>query len=245
MRGLKMKFKVVEQKYRELLENIVEYFKNSEDSIHKARNEVKVIVYDNTTLVIKSFKIPHIINRVAYTFFRDSKAKRSYENSLKIIEFVPKPIGYIEFHKNFLLNQSYFVSENFKYDFTIREPLLDAKFEDRVNIFKKFANFTYKLHEKGILHLDYSPGNILIKKENDRYIFKLVDINRMRFIDLDVKERLKNFSKLWAEDSDLDIIIDEYIKLSNLDIKKPKMIAQRYSHIHKKRVNAKNRRKGR
>ncbi len=240
-----MKFKVVEQKYRELLENIVEYFKNSEDSIHKARNEVKVIVYDNTTLVIKSFKIPHIINRVAYTFFRDSKAKRSYENSLKIIEFVPKPIGYIEFHKNFLLNQSYFVSENFKYDFTIREPLLDAKFEDRVNIFKKFANFTYKLHEKGILHLDYSPGNILIKKENDRYIFKLVDINRMRFIDLDVKERLKNFSKLWAEDSDLDIIIDEYIKLSNLDIKKPKMIAQRYSHIHKKRVNAKNRRKGR
>ena len=39
------------------------------------------------------------MNQVVYSYFRDSKAKKSYENSLKIEKFVPKAFGYIEFYK--------------------------------------------------------------------------------------------------------------------------------------------------
>lgn len=197
--------------------NIQQHFKDATNSIHKARNEIKIIEYDKQKLVIKSFKVPHFINKVVYTFFRDSKAKKSYENSIRIKEFVPTPIGYIEFKKFGLMHDSYFISENFNYDFTIREPLLNENFENREMIFKAFAKFSHQLHEEKIFHLDYSPGNILIKKENEEYIIKIVDINRMKFKILTLDERLKNFSKLWAKDKDMKVIVKEYAKIVNED----------------------------
>ncbi|MGE3613465.1 MAG: hypothetical protein AB7G20_08335 [Sulfurimonas sp.] len=239
-----MHFQSIDDHYLSLLKNIQNYFNTSQDSIHKARNEIKIIDFEDESLVVKSFKIPNIINKIVYTFFRDSKAKKSYENSIKIESFVPKPIGYIEFKKFGLIHESYFVSKNFKYDFTIREPLLQADFKDKEEVFKAFAKFTYQLHEQGIFHLDYSPGNILIKKENESYIFKIVDINRMVFKHLSLDERLKNFAKLWAKDEDLKIIIKEYSKLIESDEKGCIRIAIKESQAHKDRKNAKKRLRG-
>lgn len=239
-----MKFESIHDRYTVLLKNIKEYFEISHNSIHKARNEIKTIEFNGEDLVVKSFKIPNIINRVVYTFFRDSKAKKSYQNSIKIIDFVPKPIGYIEFKKFGLINESYFISENFEYDFTIREPLVNSDFLDKEEIFKAFAEFTCRLHEEGIFHLDYSPGNILIKKDIKGYIFKIVDINRMEFKPLGLDERLKNFSKLWAKEEDLEIIVKEYAKLSKSDESSCVKIALTYSQAHKNRKNAKKRLRG-
>ncbi len=228
--------------YSTLLENIRVYFKDATHCIHKARNEIKVLPFNNKNVVVKSFKIPHIINKIAYTFFRDSKAKKSYINSQKIVDFVPNPIGYIEFSKFGLLHDSYFISEEFKYDFTIREPLLDDNFKDKELIFKQFATFTNELHQKGIEHLDYSPGNILIKYNKDGYIFKIIDINRMKFGYLNYKQRLQNFAKLWAKDDDLKIIIKAYAK--DIDIDEALKIALLASQKHKDKKNLKKRLKG-
>lgn len=239
-----MKLKSINEQYMPLLKNIQSYFKNSNNSIHKARNEIKIIDFENESLVVKSFKIPNIINKIVYTFFRDSKAKKSYENSIKIMDFVPKPIGYIEFKKFGFIDESYFVSENFKYDFTIREVLKDTNFPERGKIFKDFAKFTYELHESSIFHLDYSLGNILIKKIDDAYIFKIVDINRMQFKELSIDERLKNFSKLWAKDEDLIFIVNEYVKFIKGDNDSCVKIALKYSQAHKDRKNFKKRVRG-
>ena len=143
-----------------------------------------------------------------------------------------------------MLDESYFVSEKFDYTFTIREPLLDINFPNKNDILKAFAKFTFDLHEAKIFHLDYSPGNILIKKENDNFIFKIVDINRMKFLDINIDLRLKNFSKLWAKDEDLEVIIKEYAKISgnNEDIAIKKALS--YSHSLKARKNFKKRLKG-
>ncbi|PCJ29074.1 MAG: hypothetical protein COA99_19870 [Moraxellaceae bacterium] len=197
--------------FTDFLLNIKNYFSVSSETIHKARNELKIIHHNDLDTVVKSFKVPHLLNRIIYTFFRDSKAKKSYEHSLKIVPYTPNPIGYIEFYKTSLLSESYFVSEKFNYDFTIREPLLEANFKDRNEVFKAFARFTLELHNANIFHNDYSPGNILIKKENDLYSFKIVDINRMKFFELDENTRAKSFSKLWASDEILTIITTEYI----------------------------------
>jgi len=218
-------------------------FNSSTKSIHKARNELKIINIQNISCVVKSFKVPNIINQIAYSFFRDSKAKKSYEYSLKIGDFAPKPIGYIEFYRFGLLQNSYFISEEFQYDFTIREPLLDKDFPHRDEIFKAFAKFTLKLHDNNIFHHDYSPGNILIKEENNEYIFKIVDINRMTFHPLSEDERAKNFSQLWASDEILKTIATEYTKHYKCsDDFIDKVLT--YSHKHKKRKNFKKRLKG-
>ncbi|MBN2782162.1 MAG: hypothetical protein JXQ66_02860 [Campylobacterales bacterium] len=229
--------------FNEFLQNIKTHFASNPDTIHKARNELKIISFNDTATVVKSFKIPNIINQVVYSFFRDSKAKKSYEYSLKIGDFTPKPIGYIEFYSSYLLKESYFVSEKFEYDFTIREPLLDDNFDDKDGILRAFARFSLKLHDAGIFHKDYSPGNILIKKDASGYIFKVVDINRMGFFELSIDDRAKNFSKLWARDDELEIIADEYAKHFDAPSDFAKKICY-YSNKNKDIKNFKKRLKG-
>ena len=159
--------------FEDFILNIQSHFNNNTQTIHKARNELKIINHKNINTIVKSFKTPNLLRRIVYTYFRDSKAKKSYDNSIKLQNLTPIPIGYIEFYQGGLINESYFVSEKFDYDFTIREPLLDDNFDDKEEILKVFARFTYELHQNNILHQDYSPGNILIKKENDGYLFKV------------------------------------------------------------------------
>ena len=224
--------------------NIQNYFTENTQSIHKARNELKVIAYQKEDLVVKSFKVPNFIRRLVYTFLRDTKAKKSYDNSVKIGHFTPDPIAYIEFYEYGLLSDSYFVAKKFEYDFTIREPLLDLQFKDKKTIFESFTKFTFDLHEQGILHKDYSPGNILIRKEPKGYLFKIVDINRMQFKTLSLEERLKNFNKLWAKDEDLLVIIEHYAALLNEDKSKCQQMAIAFNQKHKNKMIMKNKLRG-
>lgn len=206
--------------FRDFLINIEDFFSLSTTSIHKARNELKVICHQNIDVVIKAFRVPNIINQLVYGNFRTSKAQKSYDNAQELLKLgicTPRPIGYVEFYKGFLFTKSFFVSEKYSYDFTIREPLLDKDFEDRVSILHSFATFTYMLHTKGIYHKDYSPGNILIKKLDGHYEFCLVDINRMEFKELDLSTKLFNFTKLWIDDEDLCVIMGKYCELGELD----------------------------
>ena len=229
--------------FKEYLLNIQAYFKKSNVSIHKARNELKIIHYNDIDTVVKFFKVPNILRKIIYTFFRDSKAKKSYVHSLKLKNFTPSPIGYIEFYSNGFIDESYFVSEQFDYDFTIREPLLDDNFIDKEEILRAFARFSLKLHNEGIFHKDYSPGNILIKKEDANFIFKIVDVNRMGFFKLTQDDRAKNFSKLWAREDELKIIADEYSKNYDCSSDFNELIYY-YSKQNKKLKNLKKRLKG-
>jgi serine/threonine protein kinase len=200
-------------------ESIRDIFKRDDHTIHKARNELKIIKLDGIKTVVKSFKVPHIFNRIVYTFFRKSKAYKSYHNALRLQELgisTPQPIALIEFFESGLLAESYFISEFFDYDFTIRTPLLEP-LEDRKAIFTAFAAYTYDLHQAGVWHLDYSPGNILIKRIEEGYQFSIVDINRMVFRDISPLEGCENFNKLWAFDDELEIMGREYARLSGLD----------------------------
>jgi len=242
-----MKYKInpsYKNEFEDFLINIQQYFQKEEASIHKARNELKIIKYANIEVVVKSFKIPNAIRRIFYTYFRDTKAKKSYDNSIKIGHFTPTPVGYIEFYTHGLLAESYFVAKKFDYDFTIKEPIVNKGLVDRENIFREFAKFTYELHEHNIYHNDYSPGNILIKREETDYTFKIVDINRMKFKVLSLDERLKNFAKLWLLDEDLTTIIKEYAELMHEDKEKCVNIALKYSHALKRKINMKKRLKG-
>lgn len=209
---------------QDLLLNIKSYFKSSDELIHDARNKLKVIDFEGQQIVVKAFRVPNLLNQLVYGTLRDSKAKKSFEHSLKLQELqitCPMPIGYIEFHDGLFLKESFFLSQRSNYDFTIREPLLVADWPDHDRIFRQFGEFTADLHEKGVLHNDYSPGNILVTKlESGDYKFDLVDINRMRFGPLSYQEKMKNLSKLWADESDMRLIATAYAEKMGYDSEK-------------------------
>lgn len=239
-----MKYEVSDKRYLPFLEDIRNKFEETSFGEYKGRNAIKVLSVLGQDIVVKSFRIPHMLNKFAYTFLRDSKAKKSYDNSLKIIDFVPEPLAYAEFFRFGLLYDSYFLCKNFHYDFTIREVFLDYEFPERENIFAAFAAFTYALHEEGIEHLDYSPGNILIKKDKETYVIKIIDVNRMNFAHLSRQKRLENFAKLWASDEDITAIATFYAKKMQIDEKEAIEIAVGASQKHKERKNLKKRLKG-
>jgi serine/threonine protein kinase len=234
--------------FKEILVDIKNIFKSSDESIHKARNELKIIELNSLKCVVKSFKIPHAINKVAYTFFREGKAKKSFSNAMKLTELgvnTPEPVGIIEFFRFGVLSESYFISLYEPYDFTIRE-VFHHKVDDTQNILKQFAKFTYELHQKGVWHVDYSLGNILVTKKGTKYNFSLVDINRMEFKNIPPKEGLKNFNKFWAKfDEDLPIIAKEYAKLSNFNEDEAIKIVLDEAKKLEDKVNLKRKLKGR
>ncbi len=199
-----------------LIENIESYFHESTHVLYDQRNVIRIVKYENQEYVVKAFKIPNLINQFAYRYLRPSKAKRSYQYSLKIgAELSPEPIAYIEQSKNLLLAKSYYISKHFDYDYTIHDVLINKELQGREQILKAFANFTYYLHQSEVLHHDYSHGNILIKKSttaDSAYEIKIIDVNRMEFKALDIKARLENFARIKADDDDMAIIISQYAK---------------------------------
>ncbi len=53
----------------------------------------------------------------------------------------------------------------------------------REDILEAFAAFTVGLHKKGVLHLDYSAGNILFDKQEEGIVFSIIDLNVCGYTD--------------------------------------------------------------
>ena len=189
------------------------------------RNSIKLFDIKGQIVNIKSFKIPNFINRIAYRYFRKSKARRSFEYASRLIEVgigTPKPIAYFENFDFIGLKDSYYVCDHLENVFEFREVELNKDFNNREEIIKQFTKFTFEMHQKGIEFLDHSPGNTLIRNEgNEKYSFYLVDLNRMNFHQsIDFQTRMKNLSRLTPKKELIAIMSNEYAKLSgeNIDL---------------------------
>ena len=230
-------------KLKPFLENLHQNFDKEGKSIYKGRNEIRVFEFEGLKLNVKSFKIPHLINKIAYAHLRGSKAKHSFEYAMKIRKCgaeTPEPIACVEALKNGLFNRSYYVSIHHQYDFTIRD-LIGFDFPDKENILKQFAVFTYKkLHKNSIHHLDYSRGNILITRlANQKYDFSIVDINRMRFEKMDYLKGLKNFAQIWANKDELEIVAREYARINNKNEDDAVRLLIQFDKEHKDKIEKK------
>ncbi len=182
------------------------------------RNSLKIFNLNGKTINIKSFRIPNFVNQITYRFFRKSKAQRSFEYANKLLSLgigTPQPIAYYEFTTHFLFKKSFYISQQLDDDLTYRELTLDLDYPEHEKILRLFTRFTYNLHENNINFLDHSPGNTLIKKNEDKYEFYLVDLNRMQFKPMDFETRIKNFSKLTIHESMIKVMSDEYSKCCN------------------------------
>ena len=206
--------------FKEIIKEFILNFENSgEVFINGNRNSIKLFQVNGQTISIKSFKSPNLLNKIAYKYFRKSKAKRSFEYASKLINLnvgTPNPVAFYENYDFIGLKDSYYACEHLEKVFEFRAVELDVNYPDAENILKQFTRFSYDMHQKGIEFLDHSPGNTLIKNEgNGNYSFYLVDLNRMNFHDeIDFKMRMKNLSRLTSKERIVAIMSDEYANLS-------------------------------
>ena len=218
--------------YSDVIENLINNFSKSGDVIKDSRNVIKSYESDIVTFNIKSFKIPNIFNAFIYNNLRASKAERSYKFAQKLLNLgikTPEPIAYFEFKTRFFLRNSFYISKQLDYDFTIREVIKDDNLKDRIQILKMFSRFTYKLHENNINYLDHSPGNTLIKVNGEEYEFYLIDLNRMQFKEMSFEDRMQNFNRLTNDSTVIEIFSREYAILFNQDFDLVFNMMQSYS----------------
>lgn len=215
---------VINPKYdflKEQIKSIPNLFEEKGEIIYDGRNLLKREIINGVDVVVKSFKKPHLFNRVVYSFFRKSKASRSYLFSNEIIDrgfYSPEPIAVIEQYSYSLLTRSYYIC---RYDNgeTVRY-LMDGVVAGNEDKLKAFARYTAELHNASILHLDYSPGNILIRSTKNGYEFSLVDVNRMRIVpSIDCETACKNMSRLCISQEVLSYIMTEYALIRGWDVK--------------------------
>jgi len=201
------------------ISNIPTLFEQEGELVFKARNQLKSYSVEGFDVIVKRYKKPHLINRIAYTFFRPSKAKRAYEYALRLSELsinTPAPIAYIEQNSCGLINYGYFISVYEKDYSDIRNLMTGAQTDD--DLLQELSTYIANFHNKGVLHFDMSPGNILYKKDENNYRFTLIDINRMQFLPSISKiKRFKSFHSLSDNKAVLSKVAKLYAAAANLD----------------------------
>jgi tRNA A-37 threonylcarbamoyl transferase component Bud32 len=183
----------------------------------RGRNTIKKFELPELEVNVKSFKRPHLINSFAYKYIRKSKARRSYEYGLELLKRglnTPDPLAYFEYSNALGVGKSYYFSRHLNYDYTFFD--LREKYEDPFfrNILREFSKFAFDLHEKGVYHKDLSAGNILITCSDQSSSFNLIDLNRMKFIDMDLNLRMQNLNRLTEDVEVMKIIAEEYAAVS-------------------------------
>lgn len=200
---------------------LIQNFENKGDEIYTGRNTVKVFEIGGEKVNVKAFKKPNLVNKIAYRYFRKSKAERSFEHARLLLQKgigTPQPVSYME-EEGLLFGKSYYLCRHINYDFTFREIIGLKNIPERNEILRQFTAFTHRMHEQGVEFLDHSPGNtLIIDCGNGQYEFYLVDLNRMKFHEkMDEATRFKNFSRLTSEKDVVETISKAYAALTGKD----------------------------
>ncbi|MBQ9577411.1 MAG: aminoglycoside phosphotransferase [Muribaculaceae bacterium] len=210
---------LINKKYeylRHWLERLPEDFERLGRVIYDKRNQLRVIEAPDGTLVnAKRYCVPHLINRVVYsTGIRQPKGLRAFTYPTRLLERgidTPEPIAYIECRRYGLLGLSYFVSVQSPLGHTFFE-LGDAREGTYEELADAMGRFTAMMHDREVLHLDYSPGNILWDKDDEGYHFAVVDINRMRFDRVDMQDGCAALCRVWGPKRMSELIARSYAR---------------------------------
>ncbi|MDE6361104.1 MAG: lipopolysaccharide kinase InaA family protein [Muribaculaceae bacterium] len=186
------------------------------------RNKVELVSIQGTQAVVKIYKKTNLITGLIYTFFRKSKARRAYEHALELLSrgiSTPFPIAYFEERRWGIFRNGYFVSEYVDLP-PVSEYFYSGHLDDQEHdlMADNLSRFTLTLHSKGIIPLDYNTTNILFKKEEGRYKFTLIDINRMKIGRVPkIKAAMMSFFQLGTYPRDYYHLLAPYVNERNFD----------------------------
>ncbi len=154
------------------------------ETIYDQRNQLRRFTDQGQVFVVKRYKPVNVVQRVAYTFFRKTKAARAY---LFAREFrrrgidTPREVAYIETGGWRLFCTGYFVS-------------LEAAGTETHLLLREVRDFSHELadavaaqvvlmHSRGVLHGDLNLSNFLCSEQDGHYHFTMIDVNRSHFTD--------------------------------------------------------------
>jgi len=214
-------FRTLNKFINELEEN----FEKGGDTIKNHRNIIKIFNWNDTLVCVKNFGRLTLFNRWAYGTFRESKAKRSYDYALKLIDLginSPSPIAYIDkFSKNNVLQYSSYICI-YEDKTEVLENIIKSKLysdKDKKSIISQYIKLIdSKFLKNGITSRDFNSGNALVtNKENGEYDFSFVDLNRLEFKKECKKKYIyKMLSNISFDDTIIKYISEVYAKLNNL-----------------------------
>lgn len=180
--------------------------------LHDGRNTVKLFDVGGSRYVVKRFRVPHFFNRVMYTFFRGTKAKRAYENALRLKREgvgTPAAIAYADTRRGGLVAHCYLVTEFTDYK-PIRDLIKEEKYLHIMGV-GALVDFIIGLHDKGIKHKDLNSTNVVYRVGADlKFDFQLIDINRMSFGGMSRRECIANLTRICDEHRLIYFISQKY-----------------------------------
>jgi serine/threonine protein kinase len=91
----------------------------------------------------------------------------------------PEPVAYREVRVCGWLRESWYACRVSEGTHTFNELIGAPNFPHREEILKAIGRFTAQLHRQGILHRDYSGGNILFNQDGS--LVEVIDLNRIRW----------------------------------------------------------------
>lgn len=172
-------------------------------------------------LIVKRYHRPRFINLFVYSWnLRKPKGVRAFQYATILRQHgigTPEPIAYMEDRHEGLLKESWLITTQCPYAHLLYE-MGTAEASVYEPVAKALAAFTAHMHEEGIVHKDFSPGNILWDKDQGGNIaFSLVDINRMYFGTVDIHRGCANFARLWGPKRFIELLVREYARLRHFD----------------------------
>ncbi len=198
------------------MESLPRIFTEEGETIKNDRNEIKIIWFGQLKLCIKSFNRITVFNRLMYSWFRASKAKRSFKAAMNLLELrldTPPPVGYVEVYGRWnILKKSFYVSLYQEHDFDMA-VVFNKSTDNWQSILTAFSrHMAAAVHPRGVWHDDLSQGNVLInRREHNRYIFSFIDLNRMKFKNRIPHSRgLVNLKRLTNQPVMLAIMAEQY-----------------------------------
>ena len=130
-------------------------------------------------VVVKQFKTPGLLRGIWYGLFGTSKARRSYENALRLEGMTPKPIAYREVRICGILRESWYACQLSECPYTFIDLIQHPEMPHRAQILYAIGRFTAQLRRMGVWHRDYSQGNILFNADGSK--IEVIDLNRIRW----------------------------------------------------------------
>ena len=187
--------------------------------IHDHRNELRELCWLDEKVVAKSFATPNVVNRIAYGLFRKSKARRSFEYAELLRKNgigSPEPVAYYEERSLLLFGKSYFVCRKSECDHSYAD-LMNGGYPNDEEPLRAIARTAAKMHNLGMIHKDFSRGNILFRHTDSGIETEIIDLNRIRFHKVDMHEGCRNFSRLPGTERMMAVLADEYAKARGFD----------------------------
>lgn len=196
-------------------------------TLHASRNLIRTATFvgaggEAIEVAVKAFRVPSRAQGFIYARLRPSKAFRSMEHAERLVKLgigTPEPVASIEYEDAGFLRDSYYICRYWPSDVDLRGLLYGGESfgADMEPLLEQLAGFTLLQHDNEVFHLDYNPGNILVRSREEGFDFALVDLNRLRFKALAIDERISALVRLTTSVDHLRTIGRSYAVMHGTD----------------------------